>query len=164
MIPMMLIIAGGLLAFFGRGVFEDAQSGSTRVAYSGGSPFIIEVAAIGQGFYLRKDAAMAFLLMAQQAAKDGVLLSIASAFRTNEQQAALYKLYLTGQGNLAAAPGHSNHQNGIAVDINVGKTNKSKVYLWLDRYAGSYGFVNVGKYFSQIEYHHWEYKGVIGNV
>jgi len=46
-------------------------------------------------------------------------VTINSGFRTMDEQRALYNAYLAGQGNLAAAPGSSNHQdpNHGAVDI-----------------------------------------------
>jgi len=40
-----------------------------------------------------------------------------SAYRTYEQQAQLYDLYLSGQGPLAAPPGTSAHERGVAVDV-----------------------------------------------
>ena len=40
-----------------------------------------------------------------------------SAFRTYEQQAYLYDLYLSGQGNPANPPGTSSHEFGVAVDL-----------------------------------------------
>ena len=44
--------------------------------------------------------------------------SITSGYRTRAQQQALYDKYLRGEGNLAAKPGHSLHEQGLAVDIN----------------------------------------------
>ncbi|HWK28087.1 MAG TPA: D-alanyl-D-alanine carboxypeptidase family protein [Solirubrobacter sp.] len=43
--------------------------------------------------------------------------TVTSGFRTYEQQAALYQAYLDGTGNLAARPGTSNHEKGIAIDV-----------------------------------------------
>jgi murein DD-endopeptidase MepM/ murein hydrolase activator NlpD len=40
-----------------------------------------------------------------------------SAFRTYEQQAYLYDLYLAGQGEPANPPGSSTHELGVAVDV-----------------------------------------------
>jgi LysM repeat protein len=40
-----------------------------------------------------------------------------SAYRTYEQQAELYNLYISGQGPLAAPPGTSAHERGVAVDV-----------------------------------------------
>ena len=40
-----------------------------------------------------------------------------SAYRTYEQQAYLYDLYLSGQGAPANPPGSSSHELGVAVDV-----------------------------------------------
>jgi hypothetical protein len=42
---------------------------------------------------------------------------IGSGFRSYEEQVILYNLYKSGKGNLAAVPGTSNHEKGLAVDI-----------------------------------------------
>ena len=41
---------------------------------------------------------------------------IGSGFRSYASQAALYAKYLNGTGNLAARPGRSNHERGLAID------------------------------------------------
>lgn len=41
---------------------------------------------------------------------------IVSGFRTRAQQQKLYDLYQSGQGNLAARPGTSQHERGLAID------------------------------------------------
>lgn len=43
-------------------------------------------------------------------------LSISSGFRSRAQQEVLYQAYLDGTGNLAAPPGSSNHEKGLAID------------------------------------------------
>ena len=49
----------------------------------------------------------------------GEPIQVNSAYRSNEEQAALYQDYLNGTGNLAAPPGQSNHNHGAAVDVNL---------------------------------------------
>lgn len=49
----------------------------------------------------------------------GEPVQVNSAYRSNEEQAALYQAYLNGTGNLAAPPGQSNHNHGAAVDVNL---------------------------------------------
>ena len=49
----------------------------------------------------------------------GEPIQVNSAYRSNEEQAALYQAYLNGTGNLAAPPGQSNHNHGAAVDVNL---------------------------------------------
>lgn len=77
------------------------------------------------------------------------LLSSAHALEHAPLQAA----YKAGGGNLAARPGYSNHQGGIAVDVGVGGT-ASAVYRWLAANAGRFGFVRTVK----SEPWHWEYR------
>lgn len=42
---------------------------------------------------------------------------IVSGYRTYDEQAQLYRLYVAGLGNLAAPPGTSNHERGLAADV-----------------------------------------------
>lgn len=53
--------------------------------------------------------------------KIGKPLHVLSGNRTREEQEALYAKYLNGTGNLAARPGTSNHEDGKAADVYVGK-------------------------------------------
>lgn len=46
----------------------------------------------------------------------GGILRIISGFRSSAQQASLYARYLAGTGNLAAPPGRSRHERGLAID------------------------------------------------
>lgn len=134
------------------------MTAGTVIGYENGKPVQVRLASIGGGKFLREDVAAAYLRMKDAAASVGIQLVPASAFRTKEEQERLYKLYLAGQGNLAAPPGFSNHQNGRAVDLNTGTGPTgylSKVYLWLSFNAGRFGFKNDVKG----EPWHWTYYG-----
>jgi hypothetical protein len=48
---------------------------------------------------------------------------IASGYRSNAEQQALYAKYRNGTGNLAAKPGTSNHEHGDAADASVHGTS-----------------------------------------
>ena len=67
--------------------------------------------------YLQSPAAAA---LAKAAKTRGVKLTINSALRTLPQQYLLYRWYQTGRCGigLAARPGTSNHESGVAVDVN----------------------------------------------
>jgi hypothetical protein len=71
--------------------------------------------------YLRSDAASAWHAMRQEALNDyGIDLypeGPLGAYRTYDQQAELYRKYLNGTGALAAPPGTSEHNLGIALDL-----------------------------------------------
>ncbi len=57
------------------------------------------------------------LLAAERELGAPQLSEVTSGFRTREEQAAAYQRYLSGQGNLAAPPGQSFHEQGEAFDI-----------------------------------------------
>jgi putative chitinase len=84
------------------------------------------------------------------AAKDGVRLQLTSGFRTMNEQKVLRQRYLNGTGNLAAAPGFSNHQHGEALDINVAP---DPAYRWMFQNARRMGWHNT----VPSEPWHWEY-------
>lgn len=122
---------------------------TTMKAYRSGSPYSVQVISIG-GKPVVKATGHAFLKMQAAAQKAGVALSLTSGFRTMEQQQRLYHCYKTrscNNGNLAARPGYSNHQNGAALDVSTSS--------WLARNAGKFGFVRtVSK-----EAWHYEFRG-----
>lgn len=137
--------------------FEDPSLGAGRTvqSYVQGRASTVTIYPVGQGQFLRGDAAKAYLSMQQAARAAGFNLTATSGFRTNEQQKALYQKYLNGTGNLAARPGYSNHQNGISIDIGGSLQGYgTAAFSWLKANASKYGFVNdVGG-----EWWHWTYK------
>lgn len=71
---------------------------------------------------LRKPAAAATKQLFAAAKKDGLQLKIASAFRSYAYQKNLYNGYVKTQGQQtadtqSARPGHSEHQTGLALDV-----------------------------------------------
>lgn len=85
------------------------------------------------------------------AAKAGVTIRVNSGFRTMAEQQYFWNCYVTkkcNNGNLAARPGYSNHQNGIALDID------TRAFNWLRLHASKYGFVRT----VASENWHWEYR------
>jgi D-alanyl-D-alanine carboxypeptidase len=99
------------------------------------------------------NTAARFLEMQADAQAAGVSLYIVSGFRTMEEQQYLYGCYLScncNNCNLAASPGYSNHQSGLALDLN---TSDWGVYDWLARHGADYGFHRT----VPSEDWHWEY-------
>ena len=92
--------------------------------------------------------------MIAAANRESVDLQVTSGFRTMEDQQTLYDEYRAGTGNLAAEPGKSNHQNGIAIDFNV-SSQSGRVFEWLTKNAWRYGFIRT----VSRERWHWEYWG-----
>ena len=123
---------------------------------------------IGTSYTLRKDAAVvvfladdnesqwddasaeAFIQMADAAWADGLSLRCVSGYRSYKTQASTYR------GNLAQAsqrwvdtysarPGHSEHQAGLAVDINVARTSahfeSTAEFAWLQANCARFGFI-----------------------
>lgn len=62
------------------------------------------------------DAILDSRIRALMAAAPG-RITIQSSFRTRQDQQRLYDLYISGKGNLAAKPGNSNHEKGLAFDL-----------------------------------------------
>ncbi len=131
---------------------------SSTKGYVNGVARNIQVATV-DGKKVEVDTAKAYLRMKAAAAKDGVHLQINSGFRTMEQQQALWNGWqrrLPGY-NPAARPGYSNHQSGVALDLNTQGSSRSqgtgKVYNWLANNAHKFGFKRI-----PIEHWHWEYQ------
>lgn len=72
-------------------------------------------------------------------ADKNVIITVVSGYRTYAEQAVLYQRYLAG-GNIAAKPGQSNHEKGLAVDAYVNGTSIGKVYS--SRTMSKYGLSN----------------------
>lgn len=103
------------------------------------------------GFLVEKNTAYDFILMSNAAAKDGITLQIRSGFRTMDEQTALYNERknpaVAKDKGVAAYPGTSNHQSGIALDIFVNLKKQQYLagqrtaeFIWLEKYAGAFGF------------------------
>lgn len=95
------------------------------------------------------------------AAADGVTLRPSSGFRTMAEQQELWDRHVAGTLTTPVArPGHSRHQNGLALDIHVGgNSTDSPEFRWLHLHAQRYGWRNVGATFNPPEWWHWEIQG-----
>lgn len=117
------------------------------------------VGIVGTGGQLQKIALQSmqpYIELIEAAAKDNILISITSGFRTFAKQARLFNGWKSGRPgfNRAAKPGRSNHQNGIALDINTGGFDGAPVYDWMKANGTSYGFIRT----VNGEHWHWEYQ------
>jgi Transglycosylase SLT domain/D-alanyl-D-alanine carboxypeptidase/Putative Flp pilus-assembly TadE/G-like len=90
--------------------------------------------ALRQGKPMRPDTAVAFDQLAAAASKDGILLSITSAFRSDAEQAKLFAAH--PDPKWVAPPGRSLHRNGTELDL-----GPPSAYAWLARNAPRFGFV-----------------------
>ncbi|MEZ4370851.1 MAG: M15 family metallopeptidase [Polyangiaceae bacterium] len=114
-------------------------SSRTDTGYTAGAPFAIEVVSV-DGKPVERQTANAYYVMAQAAARAGVVLKVVSGFRTLAEQQYLYSCYVNcscNNCNLAAQPGYSNHQSGHALDLN---SEAPGVLSWLNANGSAYGF------------------------
>ena len=121
--------------------------------------------------YLTADAYEAFKEMVDAAKKDGITLFAASPYRSYSKQSELYNRYGKADGydkadTYSARPGSSEHQTGLAVDINAADDwfNNTKEAKWLANNAYKYGFIlryPKGKeYITGYQYESWHYRYV----
>jgi hypothetical protein len=96
-----------------------------------------------------------FLAMVAAARTDGITIGINSGFRSYPEQKHLFDGRQRGLPGFAPAnrPGNSNHQNGIAFDLDVNGGGSNPTYVWLSKNATSYGFLRTVR----SEPWHWEY-------
>jgi hypothetical protein len=87
-----------------------------------------------QGKPMRPDTAAAFDRLAAAARKDGILLTITSAFRSDADQARLFAAH--PDPRWVAPPGKSLHRLGTELDL-----GPASAYGWLTRNAPRFGFV-----------------------
>jgi D-alanyl-D-alanine carboxypeptidase len=103
---------------------------------------------------LRAEAADATKDLFEAAADDGVDLTVVSAYRSYTYQQELYDNYVAQYGveatnDMSALPGHSEHQTGLALDVDTpdgehtlqqsfGDTEAGQ---WLAEHAHEYGFI-----------------------
>jgi len=99
-------------------------------------------------------AHQAWLAMKQAAADEKIVLHLISAYRSVEYQCALIKQHLQAGRDMdelltkVAAPGHSEHHSGRAIDISTDgcaalelEFAETKAYTWLCSHAAEFGFV-----------------------
>lgn len=119
--------------------------------------YSVKLSEITEGVMVADRIEEQLVKMIQDAADDDVYLKIVSGYRTMEEQHQLYadeiQLFLDegytkmDAENMAkqwvAVPGTSEHQTGLAVDINAieDKSKREEVYIWLAYHAQEYGFI-----------------------
>ena len=99
----------------------------------------------------------AILDLLDYAIKQGHDVNITSSFRSIEQQKWIYK---GGSNPLAAAPGKSQHNKGLAFDIQLNGSNRNKALKDLGEKWKSWGFTWGGDWKNQYEPWHFDCRGV----
>ena len=101
-------------------------------------------------FKLRKEALEHLYEMIDAASEDNISLWVVSAYRTLSTQKSLFNNSVKNDGMdhaliYSAKPGHSEHNLGLAVDLNLasskGNFDKTKEYEWLKQNSYKYGFI-----------------------
>lgn len=126
---------------------------SSQTGYRNGVATPITCCMVG-AHLIEKNTAYDYILMSNAASRAGISLKVSSGFRTNEEQTRLFlersNPAVAAVKGVAAKPGYSNHQSGIALDLDVGMTKAdyiagrySATYLWLEKYGAEFGFDHV---------------------
>ena len=135
-------------------------------------PNLVDIdSAYGDWGSLTPDTYEAFKVMVAGAAEDGIRLFSCSPYRSYELQSTLYHRYGDRDGydkadTYSARPGSSEHQTGLAIDINAADDwfNDTKEAKWLADNAYKYGFIlryPKGKeYLTGYQYESWHYRYV----
>lgn len=116
-----------------------------------------ELLDVSGGYKFRKEGAAALTDMIAAAKKDGISLTIVSAYRTDERQTSNYnnrvKKYIDGGKSIEEAtalteqyiapPGCSEHTLGLAVDFNslYESFDSTKEFAWLQLNCTRFGFI-----------------------
>lgn len=106
----------------------------------------------GEGHKIRSAVYDAFINMWNAANSEGIYLIVNSSYRTYNEQQEVYDAYKDSRGttyadSIAARPGYSEHQTGLALDIfskdNTTTSNfkDSPAHQWLSANAYKYGFI-----------------------
>ena len=128
----------------------------------------------GENQMLTKDTFDAFLNMWNAAKKENLNLIINSSYRSYEDQEEVYEYYKSTLGEddankRAAKPGFSEHQTGMAIDIQTYGSRASTFeefdeFKWLSENAYKYGFIlrypKDKEYLTGYEYESWHYRYV----
>ena len=110
-------------------------------------PDLVSLAGYGGG-QMERTAAKYFKEMSNAAKKEGIKVYNISGYRSYNTQKALYNNYVNRDGKkkadtYSARAGTSEHQTGLATDINSISTSfeTTQAYKWLAKNAYKYGFI-----------------------
>ena len=130
-------------------VIEQRENGAW---YIGNTVIVNKTYGLPPGWADGEDpAALAALdQMIAAAGADGIRLCVVGGggFRSDEKQTTLYNNYVARSGRAAAdtysaRPGHSEHQTGLAFDLNHAASSfeGTPAALWIEAHGAQYGFI-----------------------
>lgn len=90
----------------------------------------------------------AFQELVDGASKDGINIYLSSGFRSYDLQSQIYNNYVNAYGQstadtFSARPGYSEHQTGMAIDVNIidDSFTGTPEAIWLEAHCNEYGFI-----------------------
>lgn len=124
--------------------------------------------------YLRKEAKDAFENLSMDAKRKGYRVIATSTYRSYDYQEKLYNHYVEEYGleyadNCSARKGHSEHQTGLAVDVegtdsDYNDFEDTKDFIWMKDNAHKYGFIlrypKDKTHITGFKYEPWHYRYV----
>ncbi len=128
----------------------SSNEGSAELTYIDGILIVNKTYALPEDYAPGVDptAKAAFDEMAADAAEEGLNLYISSGYRSYEYQAGLYDRYVARDGQevadtYSARPGHSEHQTGLAFDLNTISMDFAETAegIWVTEHCHEYGFI-----------------------
>lgn len=133
---------------------------------------VLDVKYAYENKYLQKEAKENFEKLSKDAALLGYKIIATSTYRTYDYQSKLYDFYVKEKGlkyadNCSARPGHSEHQTGLAVDVEGSNASyddfeESIEFNWMQENAHKYGFIlryPKGKeHITGFKYEPWHYR------
>lgn len=100
---------------------------------------------------LVKEANDAFNMLCNDAINQNLQIRVISSYRSYDYQKNLYNKYVEQDGidkadTYSARPGHSEHQTGLVIDVDNGKTSfenfeSTEEFKWMQENAHKYGFI-----------------------
>lgn len=133
------------------------SNGSANVVTENGMSYVNGILIANKSYSLPSDynpggltpeTQSAFDKMAAAAANDGLELWVCSGFRSYDYQATLYDSYANDYGKetadtFSARPGYSEHQTGLAIDVNYADDSFAETpeAAWLAENCYKYGFI-----------------------
>ena len=135
---------------------DNDKKSEHKIEVIDGKTFIDGILMVNKTYSLPSDynpgldpqALEAFYNMRNAAMQDNVAIDICSSFRSYADQEQLYNLYASERGakaadEVSARPGHSEHQTGLAIDVNTTEFGfeDTPAGQWLDKHCHEYGFI-----------------------
>lgn len=124
---------------------------------------------------IEKEVLDNFVDMFYDIQKDGLKIVMNSGYRSYEKQEELYNYYSNSKGkswadSIAARPGHSEHETGLAIDVTSPGTtdidlfDQTEEFAWLQKNAYKYGFIlrypKGMEHITGYSYESWHYRYV----